>query len=114
MKTSVQQAFGPMEVKRFDEDQGAKVKKVDVAEIPLEVAKAQIGRAVSKVIRRTDAVLKDFGDPGLVKRVCDGEVPSVIARAWQRRDRRREFLRALIEEEASVEQETIYRIKESA
>lgn len=111
MSKSFQQNLGPMEVKRLHVDQSPDVQKEHVAEITLDMAKTQIGRALQKTIFRTNSVLKDFGHPGLVKRVCEGEVPSVLARAWQRTDRRREFLRALAEEE-SVKVRTIYEFEE--
>jgi len=112
MKTSMQATFGPMEVQRLDKGGETKVQKSDEAEMPLEEAKKQIGEALHKTIARTDAVLKDFGDPSLVKRFCEGEVPSVLARAWQRQDRRRELLRALIEKESTITTKTIYVFEE--
>jgi len=60
------------------------------------MAKAQLGSAVGKALRRTDSVLKDFGDSSQVKRVCEGEIPSVLARVWARPDTREEFLLALM------------------
>jgi hypothetical protein len=117
MKPMVQSPLPPMEVKGLDGDQwarGSKVQKLDDASITLDMAKAQLGRAIQKTIFRTNSVLKDFGDPSRVKRVCEGDISEVFARAWQRHDRRREFLRALAEEEASVLVETIYRFKETA
>jgi urease alpha subunit len=67
------------------------------------MAKCQIGAALRKSIARTNSVLKDFGDPSLVRRVCDGDVPSVIARAWQRADTRRELVKALAEESGAFD-----------
>lgn len=92
----------PAPVQRLETKGDARVQKVDTArnveEIPLEMAKAHIGSALRKTIARTDSVLKDFGDPSQVKRVCDGDVPSVIARAFMKAETRREFVRALAEE----------------
>lgn len=68
---------------------------MDLNEIPLQMAKAEIGRALHQSITVTDSALKDFGDPSHVKRVCEGDVPSVIARAWQRKDTRDAFVTAL-------------------
>lgn len=110
MSKSVQSPLPPMEVKRLDERQEARVQKLDEAEITLEMAKAQIGRAVGKVIKRTDAVLKDYGDPSLVKRFCDGEVPSVLARVWQRH--RLELLKAMAENEPRVKVRTTFEFEE--
>lgn len=99
-----------MEVQRLDGDQRTRVQKLDEAGITLEMAKIQIGRAVGTVISRTDCPLKDFGDPSLVKRFCSGEVPSVLARVWQRH--RCELLKAMAESEPSVKVRTIYEFEE--
>jgi hypothetical protein len=64
----------------------------NLPEIPLQMAKAQIGAALKKTIQRTDSVLKDFGDSSLVDRFCKGDVPSVFARAWARKETRRELI----------------------
>jgi hypothetical protein len=106
----MQLTTGPLEVKRLDKDQQPRVQKLDEADITLEMAKAQIGRAVGKTIAHTQSVLKDFGDPSLVKRFCDGEVPSVLARVWQRH--RLELLKAMAESEPRVVVKTTFEFEE--
>ena len=99
MPRSVQQPLPPMEVRRVD-DQGESRRPEngprEFPEISLDMAKAQIGHALRITIG--GSALKEFGDPSQVKRVCDGEIPAPLARAWQRQDRRRAFVRALAEE----------------
>ena len=118
MPRSLQLNLPPALVNRLDTGAESKVQKLDdaakAAEIPLETAKAQIGRALKRTIARTDSVLKDFGDPSQVKRVCDGDVPTVIARAWQREATRREFVLALAEESGLAEVTTTVTLKRSA
>lgn len=60
------------------------------------MAKSHIGRAVAHVLRVTDSPLKTLGDPSQVNRVCEGDIPNVVARAYQLD--RREFIKALAEE----------------
>jgi hypothetical protein len=102
-RTESQLNLPPLPVQRLESEGEPRIQKVDLAEIPLEMAKCQIGAALKKTIARTDSVLKDFGDPSQVKRVCDGDVPSVLARAWQRIETRREFVAALAEESGLFE-----------
>lgn len=93
-KPSVQRSLPPMEVQRLDAADTS-VQKMDLDDVPLQMAKSDLGRALQRMITRTDSALKDFGDPSHVKRICDGEFPSVIARAWVREDTRLEFVLAL-------------------
>ncbi len=103
----------PEPVQRVENDGESAVQKVDLEEIPLHMAKAQIGKALHQSITRTDSPLKDFGDPSHVKRVCEGDVPSVIARAWQRADTREEFVIALAKRAGFIVEMTM-RKRESA
>jgi hypothetical protein len=64
--------------------------------LPLHIAKAQLGGAVKTALRRTDSVLKEFGTPAVVDRMCRGEVSDVLGRIWARPDTREEFLLALM------------------
>lgn len=93
-----QMALPPMEVQRLEKSGETGVQKVDVPEITLEMAKVQLGSAVRATLRRTDSSLKEFGDPSQVNRVCDGEVPTVLARVWARVDTRRALVIALADE----------------
>jgi hypothetical protein len=74
------------------------VQKVDSVDMPLEISKKQIGSALRTTIRVTGSALKEFGDPSQVNRVCDGDIPSVLARAWARTHTRKELIKALAEE----------------
>lgn len=73
----------------------AAIQKVDLVDIPLETAKLQVGAALRTTIRVTGSALKEFGDPSQVNRVCDGEIPSVIARMWARPQVRKELIKSL-------------------
>jgi hypothetical protein len=84
---------------------------IDGVEIPLHMAKAQIGSALRRAIKRTEAAMKEFGDSGQVTRFCDGDVPSVFARAWARPETRRELVTALAEASGFYEAETTLRPK---
>jgi hypothetical protein len=98
MPESVTKLDGAREGQRLDRlpaTAKAAIQKVDYAEIPLEIAKVQIGSALRTTIRVTGAALKEFGDPSQVNRVCDGDIPSVLARAWARPQTRKEFIKAL-------------------
>lgn len=74
------------------------VQKVDSVDMSLELSKKQIGSALRTTIRVTGSALKEFGDPSQVNRVCDGDIPSVLARAWARSHTRKELIKALAEE----------------
>ena len=74
------------------------VQKLDTAGIALdslEIAKVQMGAALRTTIRVSGAALKEFGDPSQVNRVCDGEIPSVLARMWARPEVRKELIKSL-------------------
>jgi len=68
----------------------------DLPEIPLAMAKCQLGHTVRRAIRGHSE--KEFGDAAQVTRVCQGEVNSVMARVWARPETRREWITALAEE----------------
>jgi hypothetical protein len=95
MRRSVQLNLPPAPVQRLEGHGEPPVQKVDYVEIPLEMAKAQLGSALRTTIRVTGAALKEFGDPSQVNRVCDGDIPSVLARAWARPHTRKELIKAL-------------------
>jgi hypothetical protein len=97
--------------KRADDAGETTVRTIDGVEIPLHMAKAQIGSALRRAIKRTEAAMKEFGDSGQVTRFCDGDVPSVFARAWARPETRRELVTALAEASGFYEAETTLRPK---
>lgn len=90
------------------------VNKVDrLADIPLSMAKARMGEAVSQAIGTR--ALKEFGDKGLVSHVTSGEkVPEWLARIYQDPETRRRYALALLEDCADVEVETTVRMKKRA
>lgn len=67
-------------------------------EMPLDEARAAVGRVVRRVIKRTDSVLKHFGDKGQVARWCAGQENPNFATFWQRPETRRELVLAMAEE----------------
>lgn len=103
MTPSIQRDAARCEVQRLDlegETQGPKNgPRRNLPEIPLEMAKAQIGRTIAhmvKVATTEGGGLKDVGDPAQVRRVCAGDFTEVIARAYARDPR--EFVKKLAEE----------------
>jgi hypothetical protein len=114
---SLQQSLPPMEVKRLDGENISRPQNGLPRELPaisLQMAKAQIGGALRTTIHRTGASLKEFGDPSRVNRVCDGEIPEALARAWQAEDRRKEFVLALAEASGCFDIHTSINTKRSA
>lgn len=91
-----QLALPPMPVQPLDNGGESRSPNFGQGELPLEEAKAQIGRALKRTIHGSAFPLKEFGDPSHVNRLCDGEVPTPLARAWQRH--RRELIRNLADE----------------
>jgi len=112
MNSSVQLGLGPMEVHGSENRREGGVRKVDGDAMSVESAKAQLGGAVRHAIRGRG--LKDFGDPSLVKRVCDGEVPTVLAQVWKDPETRRELVTALAEASGLAEVSTTIRIRRMA
>jgi hypothetical protein len=102
MATSVQLNLPPLPVNRVADEPVSRVNEVDLA---LDQAQLAVGRAVQKAITRSGAGLKEFGDKGQVSRWCQGENPNV-ARLFQRRDTRREFIKALAEESGQFDVRT--------
>lgn len=98
-RTDSQLAFGPMEVNRSDSEGEGAIQKVDLpADLPLEMAKMQLGATVRRTLKKTETPLKVVGDPSQVVRVCEGEIPSVLARVWANTERRREWIKAMAKE----------------
>lgn len=76
----------------------SRVNKIADARIPLEMAKAQLGRAFRRTVRGSDMRSKEFGDPGQVSRLGAGDFPEPLVEAWRREDTRRDLLRNLARE----------------
>lgn len=113
-RATVQLNLPPVPVQRLENGDEARVQKVDPIDIPLHMAKAQIGSALKDAMKRSDLALKDLGDPSHVRRVCEGDIPNVIARAWSKPETRREFVIALAEASGLAEVETTVRVKRTA
>jgi hypothetical protein len=84
--------------KRFEVDGESRVKKLADAQIPTEMAKAQLGRAFRRTVRGSDKRSKEFGDPGQVSRLGSGDWPEPIVNAWRDEESRRDLLRNLARE----------------
>lgn len=91
-----QLSLPPVPLERVENTSGAPLHEVET-ELPIDLAKADIGRAVELTLQRTGSGLKDFGDKSQVGRWCKGQENPNIARLWQRPNVRREFLVALLE-----------------
>lgn len=76
----------------------SRVKKIDDLDIPLEMARAQLGRAFRRTVRASDLKSSAFGDVGQVSRLGSGDWPEPVVKAWQRSESRRELLRQLARE----------------
>lgn len=113
MTKSVQLNLPPAEVQRLDAPTKT-VQKMDLDAMALQMAKVALGGALHRSIKRTESALKEFGDPSHVQRVCEGDISSVIARAWARSDTRREFVLALAEASGHFDTEVNLRSKRPA
>src|SRR5688572_27314527 len=79
----------------------AGLNNVEIPEIPLQMAKVQLGRAFRDSVKRSDAAFKEFGDRGQMSRICAGderEIPNWLARAWARPETRKQLVMALASE----------------
>lgn len=108
MRTSVTGDVRTGPVNGVDEPHGSAqrgtVNGVDLDDIPLAMAKAQLGRAFRDSVEGSGGVFKEFGDKGRISRVCSGEdIPDWLARAWARRRTRRELVLALADESGFFE-----------
>jgi hypothetical protein len=82
-------------------------------EIPLEMAKARVGKAVKHAIG--DDPLKVYGDDSMMAKVITGEkVPDYLARIVNRPEALRRYALSLLEGDPDVETETTVRIRRRA
>jgi hypothetical protein len=102
MSPSIQRNLPAMEVpkadspvRRRESDSPEKGLPAGLPEKTLHQAKAEIGACLRQTINATGANTKEFGDTSQVARVCDGNIPEPLARAWQTAERRRAFVMAL-------------------
>lgn len=92
----------PVEKLHHDDDASAtEVKNLSRLDVPLSMAKAKVGAAVTAAIG--DNPLKAFGHEGLVSGVASGErVPDYLARIYQDKPARRRLALALLEDDTDV------------
>lgn len=105
MGSSIAKASASVEVNRVHDDESERERVVNkvhrLAGVPLAMAKAKVGAAVSAAIG--DEPLKAFGHVGLVSAVCSGEkVPDYLARIVQDKDSRRRLALALLTDDTDV------------
>lgn len=103
-----------VEGKRLDRlPQTAKgaVKKID--SLPLDDAKARVGRAVKDAIG--DQPFKVYGDEGQMSKVVTGEkVPDYMARIYRNPEARRRYAVSLLRGDKSVRVRTVVEIEDEA
>jgi hypothetical protein len=101
MKSSVQRNLPPMELRNPDQAIRAQSGNRTLPEIPLEMAKASIGRAVRDAIG--DEPLKVYGDDSMMAKVIAGEkVPEYLARIYRNPDARRRYALSLLRNDPKV------------
>lgn len=102
----------PMEVNRVGRPSARPTAMVNpVDHDDLGQAKAHVGAAVKSAIG--DQPLKQFGDKGLMSKVCAGEkVPDYLARIYQDREARRRFVRAWLKDDGAVRVRVVYEFEE--
>lgn len=121
MKASLQQSLPPMEVphadsrgRRSESHSPEKRLPHGLPEKTLHQAKVEIGSCLRVTINATGANTKEFGDTSQVARVCDGNIPEPLARAWQTEERRKAFVLALAEASGCFDIHTSINTKRTA
>jgi len=100
-----------MEVRQPDEPREALTGNRTLPEIPLEMAKAGIGRAIKHAIG--DEPLKVYGDDSMMAKVISGErVPDYLARIYNRPEARRRYALSLLRGDKKVRVRTVVEIIE--
>lgn len=113
MARSFQQVLPPMEVRKPDAPSEPQSGNRTLPEIPLEMAKAGIGRAIKHAIG--DDPMKVYGDDSLMAKVISGErVPDYLARIYNRPEARRRYALSLLRGDKQVRVRTVVEIEEEA
>lgn len=101
MGRSFQHQLPPMEVRRPDSERKPQSGNRTLPEIPLEMAKAGIGRAIKSAIG--DDSMKVYGDDSLMAKVISGErIPDYLARIYRNPDARRRYALELLKGDPRV------------
>ena len=113
MSRIVQQSLPPMEVQRTDSPSEAPTGNRTLPDIPLEMAKAGIGRAIKSAIG--DDPLKVYGDDSMMAKVISGErIPDYLARIYRNPEARRRYAVSLLRGDKRVRVRTVVEIEEEA
>ena len=113
MSRIVQQSLPPMEVQRTDSPSEAPTGNRTLPDIPLEMAKAGIGRAIKSAIG--DDPLKVYGDDSMMAKVISGErIPDYLARIYRNPEARRRYAVSLLRGDKQVRVRTVVEIEEEA
>ena len=113
MSRIVQQSLPPMEVQRTDSPSEAPTENRTLPDIPLEMAKAGLGRAIKSAIG--DDPLKVYGDDSMMAKVISGErIPDYLARIYRNPEARRRYAVSLLRGDKRVRVRTVVEIEEEA
>jgi hypothetical protein len=111
MKDSVSKGPRPVEVQRPDRTDSEESGNRTMPDIPLEMAKAGIGRAVKHAIG--DEPLRVYGDDSMMAKVITGEkVPDYLARIYKNPEARRRYAVSLLRGDKKVRVRTVVEIEE--
>jgi hypothetical protein len=113
MPSSLQLNLPPSEVKRSHRAPKRSEEPSPSLDVPLRMAKAQMGAAVTAAIG--DAPLEQFGHEGQMSAVCSGEkVPDYLARIYEDEAARVRFAKALLKGCRGVRLREVFEIEEVA
>ena len=102
-----------MEVQRADSPSEAPTENRTLPDIPLEMAKAGLGRAIKSAIG--DDPLKVYGDDSMMAKVISGErIPDYLARIYRNPEARRRYAVSLLRGDKRVRVRTVVEIEEEA
>jgi hypothetical protein len=95
MADSLRNHIGVTQPKRLDLGSERSHPESGLDDLTLVEAQLSIGAAVRDALKTTGTALKEVGDPSQVIRVCDGDIPKILARVWQSPKRRLAFIKSL-------------------
>jgi hypothetical protein len=96
MAASLHDRIGVTQPKAVQRALGEDLNKVQHADMTLEMAGIQLGKAIRATLTMSDTAMKEIGTPSFVSALCDGDVPDWLARLWAKPARREAFLDALM------------------
>lgn len=113
MSSSVAKAELLAEVRTPDRPVRAQSGNRTMPEIPLEMAKASVGKAIKSAIG--DDPLKVYGDDSMMAKVISGEkVPDYMARIYKNDAARRRYALSMLRGDKRVRVRTVVEIEEEA